>query len=178
MKLWGHFKTITYHRFIVLKYCFKVGLYWQGLTHDLSKYSPSEFITGVKYFQGNRSPNSAEREIQGYSAAWMHHKGRNRHHFEYWTDINLKSRRYEPVEMPRRYFTEMVMDRLAACRVYKGKEYKDSSALDYFLKSSDQNHMNPETYRQLKLVLTMLSEKGEKETFRFIRETVLTGKPF
>ncbi len=178
MKLWQHFKTITYHRFLVGKYCFRVGLYWQGVTHDLAKYSPAEFWVGVKYYQGNRSPNSAQREQQGYSTAWMHHKGRNRHHYEYWSDINIKTRRYEPVEMPRRYFVEMVMDRLAACRVYKGKDYTDDSALEYFTNSSDHNHMHPETYRQLKLVLTMLRDKGEKETFRFLRETVLTEKPF
>ncbi len=178
MKLWQHFKTITYHRFLVMKYCFRVGLYWQGLTHDLSKYSPAEFWVGVKYYQGNRSPNSAQREQQGYSTAWMHHKGRNRHHYEYWSDINIKTRRYEPVEMPRQYFVEMVMDRLAACRVYKGKEYTDGSALEYFTSSSDRNHMHPETQRKLGLVLTMLRDKGEKETFRFLRETVLTEKPF
>ena len=77
MKIWKHFKTITYHRYLVMKGCFKVGLYYQGLTHDLSKYSPTEFWVGAKYYQGNRSPNNAEREDIGYSSAWLHHKGRN-----------------------------------------------------------------------------------------------------
>ena len=98
----GHFKTITHHRHLVLRGCFRVGLYWQGLCHDLSKYSPTEFWTGVRYYQGTRSPNAAEREEKGYSEAWMHHKGRNRHHFEYWTDLNMKTGRYEPVPMPPR----------------------------------------------------------------------------
>ena len=65
-----------------MKECFKIGLYKQGLTHDLSKYSPTEFLVGYKYYQGNRSPNNAEREETGVSKAWLHHKGRNRHHFE------------------------------------------------------------------------------------------------
>ena len=86
MNFWGHLKTVHHHRALVRKYCFRLGLYWQGLTHDLSKYSPVEFWAGVKYFQGTRSPNDAQRREQGYSASWMHHKGRNRHHFEYWTD--------------------------------------------------------------------------------------------
>ena len=86
MNAWRHFKTITYHRWLVCRGCFRVGLYWQGLTHDLSKYSPAEFAVGIRYYQGNRSPNGAEREDKGYSEAWMHHKGRNRHHFEFWTD--------------------------------------------------------------------------------------------
>ena len=80
---WKHFRTITYHKYLVMKGCFAVGLYRQGLTHDLSKYSPAEFLVGAKYFQGNRSPNNAEREEKGYSSAWLHHKGRNRHHYEY-----------------------------------------------------------------------------------------------
>lgn len=83
MNIWGHFKTITAHKLLVMKYCFKIGLYKQGLLHDLSKYAPSEFLVGARYYQGTRSPNNAEREDTGVSTAWMHHKGRNKHHFEY-----------------------------------------------------------------------------------------------
>ena len=102
MKPWQHFKTITHHRLLVMLGCFRVGLYRQGLTHDLSKYSPAEFWQGAKYYQGTRSPNTAEREENGYSLAWMHHKGRNRHHYEYWTDMSRLTRNYEPVPMPRK----------------------------------------------------------------------------
>ena len=77
-----HLKTINHHRFLVMKACFRVGLYRQGLLHDLSKYSPAEFLVGVRYFQGNRSPNDAERLDRGYSSARLHHKGRNKHHLE------------------------------------------------------------------------------------------------
>ena len=96
---WRHLKTITHHRHLVMRGCFRVGLYRRGLLHDLSKYSPEEFWAGVKYYQGSRSPNTAEREDKGYSAAWMHHKGRNKHHFEYWTDLRLDTKTYGPVDM-------------------------------------------------------------------------------
>ena len=86
MKAWDHFCTITHHRHLVRHYCFMAGLYWQGLTHDLSKYTWPEFRVGAKYYQGTRSPNNAEREAIGYSTAWLHHKGRNKHHLEYWID--------------------------------------------------------------------------------------------
>ena len=86
MNVWGHFKTITSHKLLVMKYCFQVGLYRQGLLHDLSKYTPTEFWRGAVYYQGNRSPNDEERRENGCSVAWMHHKGRNKHHYEYWTD--------------------------------------------------------------------------------------------
>ncbi len=178
MQPWRHFKTITRHRFLVMCSCFQVGLIWQGLTHDLSKYSPTEFWTGAKFYQGSRSPNAAEREAVGYSKAWMHHKGRNRHHYEYWTDLNIKTQRYEPVEMPRRYLVEMVMDRIAACRVYKGKHYTDSAPLEYLTGAHETPLLHPETRRQLLLILTMLRDRGQRETFRFLRRTVLPGKPF
>ena len=178
MKAWRHFKTITKHRWLVLKGCFRVGLYWQGLTHDLSKYSPTEFRAGARYFQGTRSPNAAEREDKGYSEAWMHHKGRNRHHYEYWTDMSLQTRNYESVPMPRRYLVEMVMDRIAACRTYQGKAYTPGSALAYFEKSRERVLMNGKTRQELEYILVMLRDRGEKETFRYLRMHVLKGKPF
>ena len=176
--LWKHFKTITKHRLLVLQGCARVGLYWQGLTHDLSKYSPTEFWNGARYYQGNRSPNSAEREDKGYSEAWMHHKGRNRHHYEYWTDMNRQTRVYSPIPMPRKYLVEMVMDRRAACLTYQGKAYTPGSALEYFLKSRERELMHPQTRRELEYILTMLRDAGEEETFRYLRREVLAGKPF
>ena len=178
MKVWQHFKTITHHRLLVMAGCFRVGLYWQGLVHDLSKYSPTEFWTGAKYYQGNRSPNTAEREDKGFSEAWMHHKGRNRHHYEYWTDMNRQTRCYESVPMPRKYLVEQVMDRRAACMVYQGKNYTAGSALAYFEKSRERELMHPKTRRELELLLTMLKEQGEKEAFRYMRRHVLKGNPF
>ena len=107
----GHLRTINRHRHKVIAHCAKAGILWQGLRHDLSKYSPTEFIPGVKYFQGTRSPNEAERELNGYSLAWMHHKGRNRHHFEYWIDVDPVEKIYKPVKMPLRFLAEMFCDR-------------------------------------------------------------------
>ena len=178
MDFFGHLKTVARHRKLVRQGCFQVGLYWQGLTHDLSKFSPAEFSVGAKYFQGNRSPNSAERDEKGYSESWMHHKGRNKHHWEYWTDLNLELGQYAPVPMPRRYLAEMVMDRIAACKVYQGKAYTDGSALQYLLKGRERIRMHQQTQRELEYILTMLRDKGEEETFRYIREVVLAGKPF
>lgn len=176
---WGHFLTITRHRHMVIRHCRKAGILWQGLRHDLSKYSPTEFFAGVRYYQdGKRSPNEAEREALGYSLAWMHHKGRNRHHYEYWTDINPNSRRYEPVEMPRKYLVEMVMDRRAACKTYQGKNYHPGSELEYLERSRERLEMHPETLHQLTYILTMLRDEGEKPTFCYLRESVLKGKPF
>jgi putative PIN family toxin of toxin-antitoxin system len=106
MNIKGHFETITRHKLLVMKYCFECGLYEQGLAHDLSKYSPTEFIPGCIYYQGDHSPNEAERAAKGYTSAWLHHKGRNRHHFEYWTDVSPVTHQYEPLEMPTESFVD------------------------------------------------------------------------
>ena len=113
MHIWEHFKTITKHKLMVMKYCFKIGLYRQGMLHDLSKYSWTEFSAGCKYYQGNRSPNNAEREATGLSTAWIHHYGRNKHHFEHWVDYGIDCDTIiKGVPMPRNYIAEMVMDRI------------------------------------------------------------------
>lgn len=178
MKPWQHLKTITHHKLLVMQGCFRVGLYWQGLTHDLSKYSPTEFLNGARYYQGTRSPNAAEREDKGFSEAWMHHKGRNRHHYEYWTDMSRETLNYESLPMPRKYLVEMVMDRRAACMTYQGKNYRDDSALIYFNRGLERDKMHPKTRRELEYILTMLAQEGEAATFRYLKETVLSGKPF
>ena len=177
-RAWRHFRTITHHKRLVLQGCFRVGLYWQGITHDLSKYSPAEFCVGIRYWTGKRSPNAGERKEKGYSTAWMHHKGRNRHHWEYWTDLSFETGRYESCPMPRKYLVEMVMDRRAACMTYEGDAYTDASAWEYYARSRERKTMHPELQKQLEHLLQMLRDEGEEKTFRYIKETVLPGKPF
>ena len=166
---WGHLKTVTKHRFKVMIHCFKAGIYWQGLTHDLSKFTPTEFLMGIKYYQGTRSPNEGEREDVGYSTAWMHHKGRNKHHFEYWVDIRPTSRRYGPVEMPYKYLVEMFCDRVAASKVYKGKDYDDKAPLAYYIRGHARDMMHPSSADQLEELLTILANQGEKAAFDCVK---------
>ena len=164
-----HFKTITKHRHKVIYHCAKAGILWQGLFHDLSKYTLTEFIPGAKYYIGTRSPNEIERETFGYSTAWIHHKGRNRHHFEYWTDISPNTHLYEPVKMPLRFVKEMFCDRVAASKIYQGENYTDSHPIEYFIRGKAKRVIHKETSDLLEKLLTMLAEKGEKETFEYIR---------
>lgn len=157
-----------------MKYCFKVGLYKQGLLHDLSKYSPSEFILGVKYYQGTRSPNAAEREKKGYSAAWLHHKGRNKHHYEYWLDYSPNAEvGLQGNKMPVRYVVEMFIDRMAACKTYYGDDYRNDSPLNYFLKNQGHYTMHEDTMELLEKLLTMLANEGEEPTLRYIKKELL-----
>lgn len=118
-KVKGHLSTINKHKIKVGELCFRCGLYKQGLLHDMSKYSPIELRTGFKYYQGFRSPIDAQKEEEGYSMSWLHHKGRNPHHWEYWLDNSKNG--VAPVKMPERYVYEMFCDRVAASMIYQKK---------------------------------------------------------
>ncbi len=173
-----HFHTITKHRHRVISHCFRAGIGFQGLFHDLSKYTPTEFIPGAKYYLGTRSPNEAEREKFGFSKAWMHHKGRNRHHFEYWVDIDPATKRYAAVKMPLKYVIEMFCDRVAASKIYLKDQYTDSHPLDYFHRGKITRDIHPETSAFLEMLLAMLKEQGEKQTFRYIKQYLKIHKDY
>lgn len=171
-KFWGHLSTITRHRHRVIAHCAKAGILWQGLFHDLSKYSPEEFFEGVRYFDGTHSPTEDARRINGASKAWMHHKGRNRHHWEYWTDFNLAEKRYTAVPMPRRYLAEMLCDRIAASKIYKREAYTDAAPLDYLMNGRMRDSMHPTTRDTLIRFLTQLRDEGEDAMFASLRTWV------
>ena len=178
--LYKHFRTITEHKLEVGKNCFRCGLYKQGILHDLSKYSPSEFVMGVKYYQGNRSPNDAEREDKGYTSAWLHHKGRNKHHLEYWIDYDMVKRdgTMTGMKMPDNYIVEMFCDRVAASKIYNGDKYVDSTPLNYFLNGKSKGAMHPYVRNKLHLLLNMLAEEGEDKTFRFAKRYIKEYKKY
>lgn len=166
-----HFNTITRHRHEVIKNCFKAGIPLRGLLHDLSKYSPAEFLSGARFYEdGKRSPNEREREEYGYSKAWLHHKGRNKHHFEYWTDYDVVTKVISPIKMPSVYVTEMFCDRLAASKIYQGENYNDSHPINYFLKSKKTRLIHPETSDRIEFLLRMLERRGEEATFDYLKK--------
>lgn len=174
-RLTGHIRTVHHHRSLVRKHCFACGLYWQGLAHDLSKYSPSEFIPSVKYYQGWRSPYVYEKELHGYSQGWLHHKGHNKHHWEYWYDTLHGV--WSPVPMPYNYLIESICDRVAACETYHGKDYKSSDPLDYFMNHDGGKYMHPETAKEMQHILEIVRDNGQDEAFRLIRQSLKDGKP-
>ncbi|MCR5451402.1 MAG: DUF5662 family protein [Lachnospiraceae bacterium] len=170
----GHFKTISNHKKLVMEGCFKAGLYKQGILHDLSKYSPAEFFVGVKYYQGDRSPNNAEREATGVTKAWLHHKGRNKHHLEYWIDYSVNGdHALTGMKMPKKYVVEMFVDRVSACKNYQKEAYRDDSALKYYEKGKSRYLLHEDTAWQLYKLLKILADHGEDYTYRYIRRKVL-----
>lgn len=153
----GHFKVITKHRWVVFKLCCKVGQPWRGLVHDLSKYSPTEFWEGVKYFNGKHSPITDCKKTEGYSKAWLHHKGRNKHHTDYWVDLSAPDK--TPI-IPYPYVAEMLCDKLAAGIIYKGKDWTKEYELEYWLNERDKTLVNDQVEALITDVFTQVSEVG------------------
>lgn len=153
----GHFMVITRHKWVVFKLCCKVGQPWRGLVHDLSKYSPTEFWEGVKYFNGKHSPITDAKKDKGYSQAWLHHKGRNKHHTDYWVDLSAPDK--TPI-IPYQYVAEMLCDKLAAGMVYKGKDWTKEYELDYWLNERDKTLVNDQVEALITEFLTQVSKEG------------------
>lgn len=176
MNFIDHFKTITNHKLIVMKYCFEVGLYKQGLLHDISKYSWVEFSAGIKYYRGNVSPNGVQKQVEGLSQAWLHHKGRNKHHLEYWVDYgtNIKDGMIG-MKMPTQYVVEMFIDRMAASMNYEKEKYTDKSALTYYERGKDYCILHSETRLILEKLLNMLASEGEDVTLNYIKQNILNS---
>lgn len=172
-----HLRTVGRHRRLVRHYCLRLGLVWQGLTHDLSKYSPTEFWRSAKYYQGYRSPNDQERLVNGVSLSWLHHKGRNRHHFEYWTDYGVSGEGIIGVEMPKKYVAEMFCDRLAASKVYRGQDFQPGDPYQFFQYGKKKRLlMHPATSELLETILIVLRDQGEDAAFDYVRREVLGKK--
>lgn len=173
-KLWGHFSTITKHKWNVGKLCLRCGLVKQGLCHDNSKYSWIEFSSGVKYFQGNRSPIDKEKEEKGYSLGWLHHKGKNKHHWEYWVDHAKGG--MQGIEMPTNYVVEMFCDRVTATRIYQKEKYTNAAPYEYYLRGKQNYLMHEKTHQLLASLLEKLANTDLDTTIDYIRKEVLHNK--
>lgn len=171
--LFVYLNTVGKHRRAVRKLCFKCGLYWQGLIHDLSKYSWTELSCGAKYSTGKYSPHVGQRKKWGYSAAWLHHKAHNKHHYQYW--IDSQNDNDVPAEMPIKYFIEMVCDRIAACKTYLKEQYTFDAALKYY-NDHIPVQIHPKTNRMLQTALTILAQEGEDSLIFVLRQALKKGK--
>ena len=154
----GHLSVVLKHKWQVFINCTKCGIPFRGIVHDMSKFSPTEFFESVKYFQGNRSPIGACRREIGVSYAWLHHKGRNKHHIEYWLDQECS---IQPL-MPYKYAVECVCDKLAATRVYAGKNYSDDLPLLHWKKYGCKVKGNEKTMQFIEEVFIDVEMHGEK----------------
>ena len=152
-----HFNLITRHRWIVFKLCCKAGIPLQGLVHDLSKFSPVEFWQSVEFYNGNMSPLLLAKRKYGYSKAWLHHKGRNKHHPEYWYDPRSRN---PMVLVPYKYTVEMICDNLAAGIIYNGKRWTKDTQLKYWNQRKENVPLNEKNKLVLTDIFTQISING------------------
>lgn len=167
-KLFKHLKTIHIHRKWVRKYCFKMGLYWQGLTHDLSKYSLTE-LSMCKYYTGKGSPHQVAREVLGYSPSWIHHYHTNKHHFQFWWDEDEEGK-IIPMKMPYKYLLESFCDMLGASKAYNPKKWEPQMLLDYWNnKCVGKRIMHEASVRFLDAQIKNLVNCGEEAYFEWYK---------
>lgn len=168
-----HFLTIVKHRYYVRKFCFKCGYPMRGILHDLSKYSPTEFFTSARYFQGTSSPINAEKAEKGYSIAWQHHKGHNPHHWEYWID-NVGTYENKPIKIPFKYVVEMICDWLSAGIVYSKHKVKYnepySEPLEYYNKFTKERIFHSETQDLIEFFLKEIKKDGINSFCKYAKE--------
>lgn len=156
--LFKHIGLVIRHKHKVFINCAKCGLFFRGLVHDMSKFSPTELFESARYYQGNRSPIGVCRRENGVSLAWLHHKGRNKHHIEYWLDPDCT---VTPI-MPYKYAVECICDKLAATKTYKGKDYSPEKLIEHWEKYGSKVNGNPKTMAFIERVFHDISEHGEK----------------
>ena len=130
----GHLFTVLKHKYWVSYYAFQLGIPVRGVLHDLSKFHPVEFFESVKYYTGTSSPIDECKKANGYSKAWMHHKGHNKHHYEYWQD-NFDNGG-TPLCMPLKETLEMLCDYLGAGRAYNGKNFTFEKEYEWWIAKS------------------------------------------
>ena len=161
VNIFKHLNTVCTHKWVVFKLCCKAGIPFRGLVHDLSKFSPTEFWESVKYYQGTSSPIVAAKKANGYSKAWLHHKGRNRHHAEYWVDESAENK--TPI-IPYKFAAEMICDKLSAGMTYMGDKFTKEYELEYWNKEQEKVRMNPKMKQYVTEVLTQIAENGIDKT--------------
>lgn len=144
MKIFKHLWVVIKHKHNVLKYATKLGIFWTGLVHDLSKFTPTEFLRSAKYFDGRKSPTIVERKDNAnFSYICVAHTGRNKHHWQYWVDYTRDDIVVNPI--PFRHALEYVADILSASKVYNPKDFTLMVAHDYFKEHSKTYLMHPAT---------------------------------
>jgi len=161
INMFKHIKLVLKHKWFVFKLCCKIGLPWRGFMHDWSKFSPTEFWESVKYYNGQHSPITLCKAEKGYSNSWLHHKGRNKHHHEYWIDFSLPQK---TVIMPYKYAAEMICDKMAAGIVYRGKEWSKEWQIDYYMKEREKSLIHPQIDKFLIATFTEVSKSGLEAT--------------
>ena len=157
-KLISHLRIIHTHRKWVFYYCRRAGIPWRGLTHDLSKYSIVELVESVRFYTGTESPISVAKREQGFSRAWLHHRGRNPHHWAYWAD-NF-SEGFTVYPMPKNDFVEMVCDFLAAGRAYSSATFSDAGEYAWGQREREggQSAMNEKNKKMLDIIFSDLAQ--------------------
>ena len=140
-----YLKYLLEHKKNVFIECVKSGHFIHAITHDLSKFLPSEFVSYAKFFYSkNRTKTykTSDEIDENFLKGWCFHQKRNKHHWNYWVCLTRKDE-IEPVPMPRKYIKQMILDWKAM-----GRKFGDTPK-GYYEKNKKDFIMHKDTIRIL-----------------------------
>lgn len=141
------------HKWFVFLAGLKVGVpLWQLATHDLSKFSPSEFFPYANFFYRPKDSGG-----DAFNMAWLLHQRRNPHHWQHWVLMQDDGPAL-PLPMPEKYAREMVADWAGAGRAITGKW----EVADWYENNKEKIILHPETRQFTEILLGKCFAVGVK----------------
>ena len=149
---WQYLSYVLRHKWYVFVECCRLGIFWRGLVHDLSKFRPDEWFPYAEYFNGGphipavemrdyhfrlglRSKEEVERD---FDTAWLHHIHRNPHHHQYWV-LREDSGQVKCLPMPEQYLREMLADWRGAGKAQRNLD----DTRTWYLKNRQKMRLHP-----------------------------------
>jgi len=146
---WKYFLYVVQHKWNVFLECCKMMQPLHGLTHDLSKFLPSEFIPYSKFFfETNRMEGykQSDESNSNFQKGWCLHQKRNKHHWNYWVSVTRKNE-IVPIPMPKKYVKQMIADWNGMSRKFGGE------TKDYYIKNKESMILHPDTIEIIEYIL-------------------------
>lgn len=135
-----YLRYVLIHKWFVFLECWKLGIPWRGVTHDLSKFSRAEWTPYVMKFFGDPGGLFSPAEKATFAEAWQHHQACNDHHWQHWLLRAPDGHRLHPsLEMSLPARKEMLADWRAMSRV------KGGSVVEWYLNNQITMRLGFET---------------------------------
>jgi len=137
-------KSLLRHKWFVFLECCRYGIIWQGITHDWSKFLPSEFIPYANFdFNKERDETGYYKPTdtgdRAFDFAWLLHQKRNKHHWQWWAlpeDCGV----IKVLDIPLKYRKEMICDWRGA-----GRAYGTPDTQKWYEKNKNKMSLHPDT---------------------------------
>lgn len=136
-KYYCNLKYLLIHKYNVAIECLKMGMFWHAVTHDISKFLPSEFFPYSENFHSGPWKKYRELNRRAMEEAWQWHKNRNPHHWDFWVKGSG-----EAIPMPEKYVKQMIADWKGM-----GRQTGFDNAINYYAKTKHRMSLHKDTVK-------------------------------